>query len=338
VRFKGGRRLTALRETAMRLLIPALVAAAATPALAQDRLAAVGLGDTAGVDTYEANIHGLFKDAYAPEVRLRAVVEPSFSPEYVVGLRQRAGAYSLFALQPAKQIWGYSVLALMKKGEITVQNPDGSPGTAQAIRRIEEGLPPRPGAVALTRCEAPIEPALAQRLIDIWSRMLAKVRPGEKLQTGFDGEITEFSMTNESGPRVGFTWSPRAASESGLLAATAYAMKAYCGSRAGQGLSKLDQTSGDLAARLEADAANPTPVLLITRQDQAIAAAKAVLAGGPHADGPFRASLEDETWTVQAGTPASTTIVEVDSRTGVAVVTMTTRVVSSTPSNAPAPK
>src|SRR4051812_13510879 len=57
--------------------------------------------------TYQNNIQTVLHEAYADDVILRMVGEPSFTSEYVVGLRKMAVGTSIFGLRTKVQIWGF---------------------------------------------------------------------------------------------------------------------------------------------------------------------------------------------------------------------------------------
>ncbi len=202
------------------LAIPAVWA---LPALAADHLVP---GDNQLAD-YQAAVKAALKDAFAPDVRARAIAEPSFQAEYAVGIKETAGAYALFSIQPARQLWGQ------------VQRPRGTP-------------PADVGQLPVERCEAPLDAVLARGVIDVWGRMLAQTRPDESRSLGLDGETYYFSMDIGGRTLAGSTWSPDPQSRPGRLVGMVLALRRYCAKRQETDLTALSSLTRDLQARLKA--------------------------------------------------------------------------------------
>src|SRR5262249_43361570 len=58
--------------------------------------------------SYERMLIAKFIGAFARDVYARAIVLPSFDPEYVVGIRGTpAGHYRAFCISPDMQLWNY---------------------------------------------------------------------------------------------------------------------------------------------------------------------------------------------------------------------------------------
>jgi len=215
-------------------LLAAGVVLGAQPCGAADRLAPMANG----VPGYQPMVDSVLKEAFAPDVRLRAIVEPSFSPEYVVGVREREGGYWLFMVRPDSQVWRYMVARMAQGGQIQAYKPDGSPDTGYEAR-VKAGLPERPEALKLERCEVRLKPALAAELVADWRAMLAKVRPGYRPDMGLDGETYLFSMEVDDRTLAGGAWSPEPDSEPGRLVAVVEAMRDACRSRRSGDMRKL---------------------------------------------------------------------------------------------------
>jgi hypothetical protein len=214
-------------------------------ARASERLAPEG---STGIGDYEAQVARVLKGAFASDVRLRAIFEPSFSPEFAVGLKGGAAKPAIFVLEPARQVWDYSVLEMMKSGQIAVTTFDGKPGTAEAIRRIEKDLPPKPDMLMVSRCEIAVAPALAGSIEAAWRAMLLEVQPGERLQVGLDGEFVHFSMKVDGTPRGGVIWSPGLETRPGRLVTLAWEMRNYCKGRKPESLSAMQKALDGLGA------------------------------------------------------------------------------------------
>src|SRR5208282_4049348 len=90
---------------------------AAAPALSQDHLTPEPsiIGGDAFHSDYQAMVADVFHEAYDRDVMLRMIEEPSFSPEYAVGLKQDKDA-SIFTIVPDKHVWAYESLKEMENG------------------------------------------------------------------------------------------------------------------------------------------------------------------------------------------------------------------------------
>lgn len=240
----------------MLVRIPVFAAAAclATSAIAQQRLAPVREPYDAISAGYQADIKRAFREAFAPGVRLRAIVTPSFQLEYVVGLRQQDDRNEIFMLRPAsRQIWDYATIARLRSGHGGVltgnlldPNAELRDVTQDEIKRLEEGLPADPGDLPLTRCAVAIDPALATVLQAVWRRMLDEVRPGERLEGGADGTAYRFSMELDGRSRSGETWSPERGTRMARLVRIAEAMREYCETRQAARLQELSRLTRQL--------------------------------------------------------------------------------------------
>ena len=100
-----------------RLLLIALTLCA-PPALAVEHLvpeanqftrAALPNGEGSLAPYYDMVI-SLLGDAYTRDVRARVIAMPSYAPEYVVGLRERDGAFVIFHLSLETNVWRYDML------------------------------------------------------------------------------------------------------------------------------------------------------------------------------------------------------------------------------------
>ncbi|HEX6375773.1 MAG TPA: hypothetical protein VFZ91_08625 [Allosphingosinicella sp.] len=218
---------------------------------------------------YEADLQRTFRDAFGADVRLRAVVRPSFQTEYAVGLRQDGEGYEIFALRPSRQIWAYQMIKLYKSGQAGVMifdgsdgddpdkllgDPDSEPrdGTADAIAQLQKDLPADPSDLPLSRCAVTVDDAVAAGVTAAWRRMLETVRPGEQLMPGLDGTSYIFSMETDGGALAGETWSPRAGTRPAKLARLAEAMREYCETKAAEPLAEIRNLAHALARRRRA--------------------------------------------------------------------------------------
>ena len=152
---------------------------------------------------YDFLVVTAFREAYGPDVRARAVVTPSFMPEFVVGIRETDGNYSVFKLEAMRQLWGYSLMDMFASGEIIATDLEGNNRNQAEIEDLDANLPDDFLDVELDRCEAVLKRDLGDRLLQIWLQMLS--------QTGEDGGGVGLHGTSyrfEMGERAGETWSP----------------------------------------------------------------------------------------------------------------------------------
>lgn len=224
----------------------AVTATWASQAVAADHLVPL----TAALPGYQATVRAVLKDAFAPDVRVRAIVEPSFQPEFAVGLRERRGQYVIFALQPRQQLWGYTVLEMTKRGQ---SMSGGRSPMTDDMKSLEASLPADPAAVKVAHCEAKIDPALALRIVGAWKEMLVRVQRPEKDEIVLDGVRYEFSMTNAERSLSGGALSPSSGTAPAVLVDMTHAMRSYCQTRRKQDLATLDGATGDLLRRLRAE-------------------------------------------------------------------------------------
>ena len=199
---------------------------------------------------YQAMVRAVFKGAYEADVRARVIGEPSFEPEFAVGIREVAGTYVLFSLKPAAHIWDYTLLRQLRSGHIVALGSDGLSHQNTEIKRLESRLPADPSHLMVEQCTAPIDAALARGMLDVWSRMLAQTRPDESKTIGLDGETFNFSMELDQRTLSGETWSPNPQSKPGKLVGMVMAMRHYCTSRKAGDVAVLASLTRDLQTRL----------------------------------------------------------------------------------------
>ena len=208
------------------LAIAALLTAA--PATAQHRLAPPA-AEVEILADYEASVREVLREAFSPEVKARAVVYPSSQAEFAVGLRHSAQGDEIFFIRPSRQVWTYTLVALMRQGHAGSMSMDGSDRTDEEIARLTDGLPERPADLSLERCAAPVDEDAANALILAWRTMLEDIGPPQ--EPGLDGVSYEFSMPAGDRSLAGETWSPRRGSRTEKLTRIAEQMRIYCESR-----------------------------------------------------------------------------------------------------------
>lgn len=221
-----------------RLLLLALVMIA-PGADAQPRLVTPAELRSETMISYHADLRSVFTEAFDESVTLRALVLPSFSVEFVVGVRGRGDDHEIFVLTPTTQIWAFQSLAMVRSGEVAVftfdeateDNPlagELQDGSQEEIARLEAELPDHPNQVPLTRCAIPISADAALTLAGAWRRMLDAVRSRDEMEVGLDGTTYSFSMGSGGRQLRGETWSPEPRTPAGRLARIAEAMRDYC--------------------------------------------------------------------------------------------------------------
>jgi hypothetical protein len=208
-------------------LLAALVIVAATPAAPQQRL--VPEEKTFPIlEKYKERVRQVLKEAFAPEVKLSAIVHPAFTPEYAVGLRGRGRRHYIFAVHPSQSVWTYTWVEVMREGRAGVMSLDGKDQTSSEIERLTAALPADPSDLLLSRCEAPADEELAVSITSAWKNMLEEVRPGEEQLTGTDGVTYHFSMESDGRLLAGQIWSPDGNTRPAWLAKMADTMRSYC--------------------------------------------------------------------------------------------------------------
>lgn len=172
----------------------------------------------------------VFAPAFDKDVLARVIVEPSFSEEFAVGVKESGGAYALFYYVAPQHLWDYAVLQLMKKGEIT-SSTDRKSTTADEIKKLESSLPPDPTAIKLAECELPIDSGTAQSLLSSWRTLLLQTHYDSKATLGVDGDSYHFSMNADHQELAGKVWSPPDQSDIGRLVNIVYLIKKACPTR-----------------------------------------------------------------------------------------------------------
>lgn len=194
--------------------------------------------DVAVIGGYYGLLNDRFREMDAPDVRVRLLVVPSFSPEWAIGIRHADGAFRIVYLTPATQLWRFPATEMLERGTVEYignlgeeELPDGEARrerTDDIVRDRRAALPATPQKVPLFRCEQPVGADLARRIEGLWRAMLRGVRPPENLLLGTDGVTYHFSMEADEGDLSGEIWSPPEGSTTGLLVAVAERMRAYC--------------------------------------------------------------------------------------------------------------
>jgi hypothetical protein len=161
---------------------------------------------------YQATVKSVFGAAYGPDIRARAVIEPSFQREFAGGVKETGGHYSVFMLTPSKQIWAGNLL---------------------------EEQQTAPKTVKVTACEIPIKQGDGARMVAVWKTVLSRVTPGQR-ELGTDGETGHYSMTVDGHELAGQAWEPEENSEAGMMRSIAYAIHDACEANDKRELTKIE--------------------------------------------------------------------------------------------------
>lgn len=185
----------------------------------------------------------ILADGFDRDVVVRAVVLPSFSPEYLVGIRGAAPGqptnYHVFYLRPKIQLWGYQSLQSMENG-LTKMKSEGAgekeiKAQSEEISRLKAYLPASVEDTPLDRCDKPMDPVLAERVKKAWVGMLRGVHYAPHDDMGLDGVSYHFSAWDEYQPLAGQTWTPNENSKPGMLAELAEMLVRFCDGKVAAG-------------------------------------------------------------------------------------------------------
>jgi hypothetical protein len=180
----------------------------------------------------------------------------------------------VFYLRPTVHLWKYELLRMMQTGELRfgrgVQFSDdwkdivkskGAEAQADMIADLKPRLPANPKDVPRTRCERPLDTAVAQHIATAWIGVLRETRyPPAEPSFHLDGTAYHFSADLQwegvfTGRALqweiiiaGQTWSPPQDSKPGRLAELAKTLVRYCDGKAEA--TELERQATELAERL----------------------------------------------------------------------------------------
>jgi len=155
---------------------------------------------------YYGTVLEAYSETYDKEFVARAIVFPSFQPEYAVAIKKQNEEFKVVHLQTKKQFW-----ARIMEG------------------KVEEEY-------EVDRCEKEIDKVLANKIISIWEKMLLGTKyrnylKEDNMLVGLDGTTYHFSMRLPHLPgrwMAGKTWSPQVESPTGLLVGISDGLVSYC--------------------------------------------------------------------------------------------------------------
>jgi hypothetical protein len=127
-------------------------------------------GAEADLDAMRAN---LFRGAYEPEVRLRAI-EPG-GWESVLGIRQTPSGYRLFRLEAKGNLWAYWVRERVRNGTPTEYYSTMTAEEAEdELAYLFRNLPDDYRDLEIERCAVELDARIAETLIDVWQVFLER--------------------------------------------------------------------------------------------------------------------------------------------------------------------
>jgi hypothetical protein len=207
-----------------------------------------------GEDLFFANYYAIVQDAfqevYSRDFVLRAVVMPSFQPEFVVAMQPKDDGFQLVALNPEQSLWSYIARDMVKNGQIRKIRDDTS-GAGEPDSQSTKEPPSDYHDMPLARCSVDIDAARGERIKHVWQAVLMQTRYDEKGRQGSDGVTFHFSMFVNYQFLAGRVWTPALDAPPGMLAKIAYNMREYCENHSAETLVELDARLVALSLRMK---------------------------------------------------------------------------------------
>jgi hypothetical protein len=232
----------------MRFYIAAVMAMFGASASAQTYLDA----ETPQYDfeiAYQKNIQTVLHEAYADNVIVRMVGEPSFSPEYAVGLRKSAAGVFIFSVQTKIQIWVFQSRDQELK-DARACDIQKYPDCAYE-RKYLEAMPTDIHDIGLERCEVPVPGDVEAHIEDAWRLSLATAGKSGDDRVGVDGEFYHFAMNDGGRHLGGRIWTPDANSLPGMLFDLGLDMKKLCTGSSNITVTQIDREASVLVQKLK---------------------------------------------------------------------------------------
>jgi len=180
------------------------------------------------LDQYESIVVSKFKDSFDHGYIARAIVIPSFEPEWAVAIQQHEEKFSLLYLKPETHLWLYEVLRDYEAGRVTSRDLDGNDTTQKEMQELRERLIVPLDEVKVERCEFPVDAPTGMRLLTLWKTALLQTRFPDKRRIGFDGVTYHFSGNFDQGAMAGKIWRPAKDSPMGKLNLIIDQLRAAC--------------------------------------------------------------------------------------------------------------
>ncbi len=189
---------------------------------------------------YRLKVREVLARAFEEGVTSRAIVLPSFEPEYAVGLRKTTEGVEAFVLKASSSIWDVEFLKSIEEGRAVLLDEEGNQVPPERLEQDEYYQELKKSTLSdhrkikTDRRARPIPASLAAKIHAIWHGMLLAVRPPPKT-SGVDlhGVTYCFSaMVPGRGPLNGRAWSPDPDSKTVRLIALTEALADYASGKA----------------------------------------------------------------------------------------------------------
>ena len=198
---------------------------------------------------YESMVSTVLGAALDRDVPVRAIVIPSFQPEYAVGIKENKGSFTAFCRMPEQHLWLFQVLAGMRAGRISSESKEQ---TIADIRRLEAELPKDYRDVKIRGRDLTISSELATRIARVWELMLRQTRHEYQSGIGFDGTTYHFSAWVQYQLMSGTVWSPEPTTLTGRLVQLTDTLKLLCIASNRDIRADLSQQTDELLVQLNA--------------------------------------------------------------------------------------
>ena len=234
-------------------------------------------GILAEYDSYDYKVRTLFAKGYSRGIVFRMVCRPSFTPEWLVGVRKANGGYSAFVLRPQEHIWKTELVPMYESGQITEIVMDDSGASVSRIAtndisRLKREVPQDFRKIPVEEQSCALDPHISELLARCWSRMLLGSRHPRQSSLGCDGTTYHFSMrVRERGIVSGRALSPSPQSQTGLLSSLGELLATYIEAPKEEKMEILGQikTRAELLERMLPKQAQPrgVPARRITEKE-----------------------------------------------------------------------
>lgn len=164
--------------------------------LAQDHLTPEP-GILAEMDDYHAKIREMFAETLAGEVILQVVFLPSFEVEEIAGIRKTDKGFEAFATKPSSSVWGTYSIWEIESGKQHMTDEHGNEVPLEKhpyLSELKKSYPSDFRQITVKTEVRPIPAPLADRIENVWQKMLLDARHPKDPTLGLDGETFHFSM------------------------------------------------------------------------------------------------------------------------------------------------
>lgn len=150
-------------------------------------------------DQYYAKIREILTEAYRHGVVLRIVIAPSFQLEEIAGIRKTGTkGYEVFDVKPTTMIWDTLSLREYESGRWPVNDKNGKPfarETNPIVQSLKKAnVPSEYGQIKVQTHAVPIPTDTAERIINVWKKILVDARESKQRRIGVDGETYRFDL------------------------------------------------------------------------------------------------------------------------------------------------